>query len=156
MNKLPNYLDSPSAKLVAVISFALVCAGFASNANAENRLMQKKALSEAISKLQAYNLKLASDATLRASTEGFLMELSARVEHLGDLEELMSIAESGTQELLKSKVDKLRRYDFGYGCTITVNNIDAYVSAAHDGNLAAGLKDSKSVVAAICATAGIR
>jgi hypothetical protein len=156
MNKSPNYLNYPARRIVAVISFALVCASLASNANAENRLKQQNALGEATSRLLANNPKLAPDATLRASAVGFLMELTARVEHLGDLEELMSVAEPVTQNLLKKKLEKLSRYDFGYGCAMTVNTMDAYASAAHDVDLASSLQAAKHLVADICATTEAR
>lgn len=144
-------------KVTIVTSLALACTSFASNAYCESRLEQRKSLSEASSRLLASKLNQASDAAVRAVTVGMLMELFAKVAHLGDLEELMSVvAEPVTQDMLKRKLEYLRRYEFGHSCAIELNNLSAYVLAVRDSELSARLHATKTLVTSICATAETR
>lgn len=138
---------------VFAMLIAIACTGFASNVSKVNRANQGKALGSEISKLLDLKLDLAADAVLRASAIGSLMELNAKVEHLADLEELMLAAEPPLLNQLKGKLDKIRRYDMGYGCSISANNLEAYALTTRNVELAAELKLAQELIVGICATA---
>ena len=126
MNNFRTFLCAVFKRTTATVSFALVFLNFTPNASAANRVEQQKALSNATARLLANNVRVIQDSVIRANTVGFLVEISAKLEHLRDLEEIMSVAGPDMHGLLKAKIDKLRRYDFGYGCTIIANNIDVF------------------------------
>jgi hypothetical protein len=152
MNKFHNFLKAAINYILVAILFALLGANFLSSASATNLVEQQKALRDATSGLLSVHVKDVKYSVMRMSTLGILAELSARVEHLRDLEELMAIATPETKEILKLKIDKLRRYDFGYACAINLNNIDVFVAAVREAELATSLKSSKRVVLSVCET----
>lgn len=153
MNNFRTFLCAVFKRTTATVSFALLFLNLTPNASSANRVEQQKTLHAATTRLLANDVRAIQDSVIRATTVGFLAELSANLEHLRDLEEIMFVAGPDMHDLLKAKIDKLRRYDFGYGCTIIANNIDAFTLVVHEAELAASLKNSKEVIANICGNA---